>query len=435
MQAPAVAGPACGNRGCGMLSSCAMATLRTILHVDLDAFYASVEQRDDPALRGRPIVVGGDSDRGVVSAASYEARAFGIRSAMPMVEAKRRCAALVVVPGRMRHYAEVSRQIRAIFHRYTPIVEPLSLDEAFLDVTGSRGLFGDGPTIAAAIRHAIRDELALTASAGVATNKLIAKVASDVDKPDGLTVVAPGDEARFLAPMPIERLWGVGPKTAASFRRRGLTTIGSLQAWWPADRPLAALPDRMRVRGLPVELYRRAFGIDDRPVSTDRRAKSISSEHTFGEDHPLDDTVRTRLRAEAEAVARRLRAAGWRSRTVQLKLRTDRRGDDGRHRTITRAHTVAAPTDDAMTLYHVALALAERLDLGDERIRLVGLGASGLSRDHQAGLFDDDDGDGAPELNAALDRITTRWGDGSVRPASTLRTGLDRGAANADDLA
>ncbi len=408
---------------------------RTILHVDLDAFYASVEQRDDPSLRGRPIVVGGDSDRGVVSAASYEARTFGIRSAMPMVEAKRRCATLVVIPGRMRHYAEVSRQIRAIFLRYTPIIEPLSLDEAFLDVTGSRGLFGDGPTIARAIRAAIHGELGLTASAGVAANKLIAKVASDVDKPDGLTIVPAGEEARFLAPMPIERLWGVGPKSAVSLRRRGLTTIGSLQSWWPAERPLTTLPDRMRVRGLPVELYRRAFGIDDRPVSTDRRAKSISSEHTFAEDHPLDDTVRNRLRAEADAVARRLRAAGWRARTVQLKLRTDCRGEDGRYRTITRAHTVSAPTDDAATLYHVALTLAEHVDLGVERIRLVGLGTAGLTRDRQAGLFDDDDDGDASELNATLDRITTRWGDGSVRPASTLRTGHDHGAPNADDLA
>ncbi|HTJ83684.1 MAG TPA: DNA polymerase IV [Polyangiaceae bacterium] len=247
---------------------------RQILHVDMDAFYASVEQRDDPNLRGRPVVVGGRSMRSVVCTASYEARPFGVRSAMPMAEALRRCPDAIVIPPRMGHYAEVSGEIMAILERYTPLVEALSLDEAFLDVSESRALFGSGAEIAAKIRADIARETRLTASAGVATNKFIAKVASDMNKPDGITIVEPGTETSFLAPLPVERMWGVGPKAADKLRRAGLRTLGDLAG--ASSKRLATVVGSSwgeAIRDL-------ARGLDVRDVVPDRRAVSIGAEET-----------------------------------------------------------------------------------------------------------------------------------------------------------
>src|SRR5690606_17777249 len=247
--------------------------MRKILHVDMDAFFASVEQRDDPRLRGKPVVVGGASRRGVVAAASYEAREFGVRSAMPMAEALRRCPRLIVVPPRGDRYGEVSARVFDVFHAYTPLVEGLSIDEAFLDVTASRSLFGDGPTIARRIKQDVLDATGLTCSAGVAPCKFVAKIASDMEKPNGLTVVA-GDVAAFLAPLPIERMWGIGPKTAPTLRRLGYATLGDLARADPAalERALGSWGPEVR------ELAR---GNDPRDVVPDREAKSIGAECTY----------------------------------------------------------------------------------------------------------------------------------------------------------
>ena len=274
-------------------------TERTILHVDLDAFFAAVEQRDRPELRGKPVIVGGiPPGRGVVSAASYEARVFGVHSAMSLTEAVRRCPDGVFLPVDGRRYQQASRDVMAILRRFTPQVEPISIDEAFLDVTGSRPLFGEGPQIAATIKAAVRDDVGLTASVGVATTKLVAKIASDLRKPDGLVVVAPGDEATFLAPLPIWRLWGVGEKTAAVLAEYGVKTIGDLAAL-PPDQ----LTRRFGKHGGSLAL--RAQGLDDDPVHEGDPAKSVGHEHTFD-----TDTLRRRdHRADAPRHERGCRRA------------------------------------------------------------------------------------------------------------------------------
>ena len=252
---------------------------RTIIHVDMDAFYASVEQRDRPDLRGRPVIVGADPrGRGVVSAASYEARAFGVHSAMPIGRAARLCPTGVFLPVDMAKYAQVSRQIMAILAEFTPLLEPLSIDEAFLDVTASRGLLGDGERIARAIKQRIRDTVGLTASVGVASNKFVAKVASELRKPDGLVVVPPGEEAAFLAPLPVSRLWGVGRVTASDLDAMGILTIGQL-ATVPVDHL------RARFGGSGADLRALALGLDDRPVEPFAPPKSMGAEETFEQDH------------------------------------------------------------------------------------------------------------------------------------------------------
>ena len=336
----------------------------------MDAFYASVEQRDDPELRGRPVLVGGDVRRGVVTSASYEARPFGIRSAMPMAEAVARCPHAVVVRGRMDRYVAVGHELRAIFHRFTPLVEPLSLDEAFLDVTASVGLFGPAAEIARQIKTAIRAETALTASAGVAPSKFVAKIASDVSKPDGLLVVAPEDVRDFLAPLPVRHVWGVGRVTEAALHRLGLRTIGDLAA---ADPHHLA----RHFRGGAAELVALARGIDDRPVRPDREPKSIGEEETFARDLARAE-VAPYLLVQAENVARRLRARGLHARTVALKVKLAGRARAGRFPTLTRRHTLAEPTADESVLFAVARKLLAHLDLGGRRVRLAGLAAANL---------------------------------------------------------
>lgn len=373
---------------------------RTILHVDLDAFFAAVEQRDRPELRGLPVIVGGDPrGRGVVSAASYEARAFGVHSAMSLREAVRRCPDGVFLPVDGRRYQRASRDVMGVLRRFTPLVEPISIDEAFLDVTGSVALFGDGPTIAAAIKAAVREEVGLTASVGVATTKLVAKVASDLRKPDGLVVVEPGSEAAFLAPLPIGRLWGVGEKTATALAEFGVRTIGDL----------AALPPDVVVRRFGkhgASLVDRARGIDPDRVHEGEPAKSIGHEHTFDVDTSDPEVIERALLGMADGVSGRLRSAGVKAATIAVKIR------DPSFRTITRQRTLAEPTDMTEPIFRAALELA-RPEIRGIRVRLLGVTASHLGERDQLGLFATDD----PRRRAAIeaaDAIRRRYGADAV---------------------
>jgi DNA polymerase-4 len=382
--------------------------VRSILHVDLDAFFAAVEQRDRPELRGRPVVVG-LGDRGVVSAASYEARRFGIHSAMPIRRARLLCPDAVFVPVDGRRYATVSAAVMAILRRFTPLVEPISIDEAFLDVGGSRALFGDGPTIARRIKDAIRDEQELTASVGVATTKLVAKIASDLRKPDGLVVVRPGEEASFLAPLPISRLWGVGPQTAAALADFGVATIGDL-----AMVPVDGLVRRFGRHG--ATLHDRALGIDTDPVVDEHAAKSIGHEHTLDEDTSDPEVIEGTLLAMADGVAGRLRAAGVRGATVTVKIR------DSTFRTVTRQRTFDHPTDLTEPIWRAAVELA-RPEVAGRRIRLLGVTMSGLGAPEQLGLFAEDD-DRRRRATLAADAIRRRFGRRSITRARLLGSGI-----------
>jgi DNA polymerase-4 len=385
---------------------------RTILHVDLDAFFAAVEQRDRPELRGLPVVVGGPGGeyaRGVVSAASYEARRFGIHSAMSLREAYRRCPNAVFLPVDGGRYQAASREVMAILRRYTPAVEPISIDEAFLDVTGSAALFGDGETIATRIKDDIRSEVGLTASVGVATTKLVAKVASDLRKPDGLVVVAPGDEATFLAPLPISRLWGVGERTAVVLRDYSVHTIGDL----------AALPPDLLVRRfgkVGAALIDRAKGMDPDVVHEGDPAKSVGHEHTFDVDTSDPEVIERTLLAMAEGVSGRLRAAGVRAGTVAVKVR------DSSFRTITRQRTLPEPTDLTEPIYRTALELA-RPEVRGIRVRLLGVTASNLGEREQLALFEPIEPRKRRAVEAA-DAVRRKYGERSVTRARLLRAGL-----------
>ena len=396
------------------------ASSRTILHVDMDAFYASVEQRDRPELRGRPVIVGADpSGRGVVSAASYEARRFGVHSAMPIGQAARRCPGGVFLPVDMDKYARVSREVMGILADFTPLVEPVSIDEAFLDVTGTEGLHGDGATVARAIKSRIAAALALTASVGVAANKFVAKVASDLRKPDGLVVVPPGTEAAFLAPLPVGRLWGVGRVTAAGLEAMGLSTIGQLAAV-PAEYLEARFgPSGRGLREL-------AWGRDDRPVEPFAPPKSMGAEETFGRDHRDGERLAATLREQAERVARELRAEGYAGRCVTLKLRF------ADFSTLTRRHT-DDPTQDGLAIYHRARALLDRIPLR-QPVRLIGLSVSGLgpAASGQLSLLEPDT-PRRERLARAMDRVTARFGLTSLQPASVVRAPRRRPPAGRTD--
>jgi len=381
--------------------------VRAILHVDMDAFYAAVEQRDRPELRGRPVIVGADPKggrgRGVVSTASYEARRFGVGSAMPVSRAFKLCPQGVYLPVDMRKYAAVSRQVMGVFRRYTDVVEPLSIDEAFLDVTGSARAFGSGPEIAARIKQDIRTETALTASVGVAACKLVAKIASDIRKPDGLVVAPAGEEAVFLAPLPVRRLWGVGPKLEEQLARLGVQTIGDLARLDPAR-----LERRLGTHGL--DLLALARGEDDRPVIAEGRdAKSIGAEHTYGADTADPERLRGTLLDLADGVARRLRKGGLKARTLTLKYR------DESFRTVTRASTLPAPTDEGAAIFAVAFRLFEGVH-GRLRVRLLGISASGLEEPPQLDLF--------PKAPSPADRlrdiVSGRFGPDALTRASLL---------------
>ena len=385
----------------------------------MDAFFASVEQRDNPDLRGKPVLVGGSPRaRGVVAAASYEAREFGCRSAMPMRTAVRLCPHAEIVRPRHDRYREVSEQVMALLHMLSPLVEPLSMDEAFVDVSQRVADGADGRELAKWIRRRVREETELTVSCGVGTGKSVAKIASDIDKPDGLTVVPPGLEAEFLAPLPIRALWGVGPRTAEQLRATGVETVGELAA-----RPLPWLLTRFGARG---ELFHQlAVGIDDREVGGDRETKSISSETTFAEDISDYDELREVALKQAEDVARRLRRADLRARTVQLKLRL------ADFTTFTRQRTLPAATDDADQVRETAVEILRAECIGGRRFRLIGVGVSNLQAPDavaQLGLFDQPAAGTGPEppetaartaaLEATLRDLRERFGSGAARFAA-----------------
>ncbi len=372
----------------------------------MDAFYASVEQRDRPELRGRPVIVGADpKGRGVVSAASYEARRFGVHSAMPIRQAARLCRQATFLPVDMDKYARVSGQIMAILSEYSPLLEPVSVDEAFLDVTGTERLLGSPLEVARAIKARLRREVDLTASAGVSPNKFLAKLASDLGKPDGLVEVKPGDEALFLQDLPVERLWGVGRITAAALRSMGIETIGQL-----ARVPVRVLERRFGKVG--AELHRLARGMDDRPVEPFAPPKSMGAEETFSSDHRDLERLEVTLRDQAERVARELREGGYLGKTVTLKLRFRD------FRTVTRRLTGEA-TQDGLEIYRRARGLLERIRLV-QPVRLIGLSVSGLtgSDSGQLSLFSDAR---RQRLARAVDALARRFGDRVVIVARLLR--------------
>jgi DNA polymerase-4 len=388
---------------------------RAILHVDMDAFYASVEQRDDPALRGKPVIVGGGGNRGVVAAASYEVRVFGVHSAMPTREALRRCPDAIVVPPRIGHYSAISQQIFAVFHEFTPLVQGLSLDEAFLDVTASQRALGGAESIAGEIKRRIRERTQLTASVGVAPNKLVAKIASDLRKPDGLVVVGADEVRDLLDPLPIRKLFGLGPKTAPRVEALGILTLGQLRQ---------AAPARLRpVFGRYTErVQQRAAGIDDRPVVPDEDEKQISAEETFD----TDIADRARLHAEitrlADRACSRVRARGLVGGCVTVKIR---RGDFA---TYTRQRALEPRTEQTRVVARVATELLDAWFATQPRaaLRLLGVGVSDLALAVQSDLFASPESTRNRQLDAAVDEIRQRFGAVALKPASSIKPG-DRG--------
>ncbi len=399
----------------------AVAAHRTILHVDMDAFYASVEQLRNPELRGKPVIVGGKGARGVVAAASYEARVYGVHSAMSSTRAQRLCPHAIFLGGDHDHYAEVSKRVMAIFGSVSPLVEALSLDEAFLDVTGARRLLGDGAAIAALVRERVLEHEGLTCSVGVATSKHVAKLASEAAKPRigkhgpepglGVKVVPPGEELAFLHPLPVQALWGVGPKTLERLRGRGITTVGDL----------AHLEDRevQDVIGSAngTHLWRLANGIDERAVVPEQRAKSIGHEETFARDHHYLDTLHHELVRLGDSVASRLRGAGVAGRTVSIKVRF------GDFTTITRSVTLATAVDTGPDVIRAASQLLERID-PTPGVRLLGVHVSQLldHADRQLSLDDVLEGGDQQlawaEATTAVDAIRARFGADAVVPAT-----------------
>lgn len=380
--------------------------MRTIIHADLDAFYASVEELDRPELRGKPVIVGGDPDaRGVVSAASYAAREFGVHSAMPLRTARRLCPNGVFLPGRFERYRELSATVMAIFASFTPLVEPISLDEAFLDVTGSLAVFGDGAAIGHRIKERVLGEVGLVVSVGVATNKLCAKVASDLRKPDALVVVEPGEEAAFLAPLPVSRLWGVGPQSRQALADYGVSTIGQLAAL-----PAGTLRRRFGSHG--ADLAQRARGVDAAAVVPTQRPKSIGHELTFDHDVTNPERLERTLLDLAESVASRLRRHHLAAGGVQLKLRYE--GFD----TITRQAPLPQQSRESEPIYALGIQLLRRARASDRAVRLIGLTAINLAETQQLTLFD------APEradrLTQSIDVVRERFGDGAITRATLL---------------
>lgn len=374
---------------------------RVIAHIDLDAFYASVEQLDHPELRGKPVIVGGLGPRGVVSTASYEARKFGVHSAMPMAQARRLCPQAGYLPPRMSRYRVASRQIFAIFHRYTPLVEGLSLDEAFLDLSASLRLFGAAAAIAKRIREDILRETGLSAAVGVAPNKFLAKLGSELAKPGGIQLIEREKIRRVLDPLPVKQLWGVGPKTAARLRQSGLLTIGQIRR--------LSLPELQKILGQQApNFHALAHGEDDRPVTPEQQTRSISHEETFDKDIGNREYLMAVLQAQSEKVARRLRHADLTARCVTVKLR------DGRFNTITRSRTLNHPSAETRLLYYQARRLfsAWWRQEGGRPLRLLGVGVSQLQRTTKTAK-----GDliaASPRLDRTLDEIHQRFGKQGV---------------------
>ncbi|MEN8257157.1 MAG: DNA polymerase IV [Thermodesulfobacteriota bacterium] len=382
-------------------------TCRSIIHLDMDAFYASVEVLDNPELAGRPVIVGGSSERGVVSAASYEARAFGVHSALPIVMARRRCPQGIFRPVRMARYQEVSRQVMAIFADFTPLVEQISVDEAFLDVSGCTRLLGDAEAIATRIRQRVRDEVGLTVSAGIASSKLVAKIASDQHKPDGLTLVPPGAEAAFLAPLEIKRLWGVGKKTIPSLNMLGVKTIGDLCRF-----DLDFLEKKYGKQGR--HMYYCARGLDLRQVETVETVKSIGNEETFAEDVVDLGKIKKELLYLTTKVGERLRGQNVKGRTVTLKIKYHD------FSTVSRSTTLERPSSDSRLLYETILVLLAKTQAGVKAVRLAGLAVGKLSDGDgpcQLGLFACNEDENRQQLTQAMDTINRRYGSLTIKPA------------------
>ncbi len=378
-----------------------MTRAREIIHVDMDAFYASVEQHDRPELRGKAVIVGGDArSRGVVSAASYEARKFGVHSAMPTAQAIRCCPHAILLPVRMDRYAEVSHTIRAIFEKYTPLVEPISLDEAFLDVTDSTNLFGSAEEIGRAIKREILEQTHLTASVGIAPNKFLAKLASDLKKPDGFVVITEQNKQQILDPLPVGSIWGVGQVTERTLKSRGIHTIGRLRQ--------SSLEELQSIVGNgAIDLQSLARGEDDRDVEPDRQCKSLSSEQTFTTDISDTTILLSVLLEQVEEVAQRLRQERLKARTVTLKLRY------GDFRTVTRSDTLSEATNVTRTLWATAEQVFRQWHArSGGPLRLLGFGVSGLTPE-QAGqqmLFRDPEQEKLKRLDQVVDKIRDRYG-------------------------
>lgn len=392
--------------------------LRSILHADMDAFFASIEIRDRPELLGSPVIVGGLSGRGVVSAASYEARKFGVRSAMPMFEARRLCPSGMFLPPNMQHYAEVSAEVHRIFLEFTPEIEPIALDEAFLDITASLQLFGAPAEIGRSLKRRVLEATRLTISVGIATSKLVAKIACTSGKPNGLVVVEPGQERALLEPLPVRRLWGIGPVSAAALERRGIRTLAQLAQCQPGELS-GILGNRAE------ELIELAQGRDPREVVADRDPKSCGEECTFESDVAERERILQTITAHAEAVARRLRRDGKTGRTITLKLKlgkAERRGPDRTrpfeqapiYPQLTRSRTLHQPTNDGGEIRRVAVALWDELGPMPP-IRLLGVSASALENagEGQLELFQSQRP--ARRLYEAMDAIESRFGRGAIR--------------------
>jgi len=383
-----------------------------ILHVDMDAFYASVEERENPRLKGQPLVVGGDPQaRGVVAAANYAARKFGIHSAMPMARAMRLCPQLTRIRPRMDLYVQVSSQLREIFFRYTPVIEPLSLDEAFLEVSGSERLFGSAVEIARRIKSDVREDLSLIASVGVAANKFLAKLASDLGKPDGLLEVPMDRIQEFLDPLPVSRLWGVGSAAHTSLRQLGVHSIADLRRCSPALL-------QAQLGKWSGQLLELAQGIDHRRVLAHSASKSISHETTFDRDVAEMNTLRSCLFDLTEQVASRARHKGCQGKTVNLKVRY------GDFRTLTRSHTLTSPSDNTQILWQCVVAMFEDIVAAQPGpLRLIGMGLSGLlaGDQNQGDLFAGEDNAQASQLDEVADQINARFGHHTLQRGGGLR--------------
>jgi len=384
---------------------------RQIIHLDMDAFYPAVEVLDNPDLKGKPVIVGGSRERGVVSSASYEARKFGVHSAQPIATARRLCPDGIYLPVRMSRYKEMSDQVFEIFFRFTPLVEPLSIDEAFLDVTGSERLLGQPEKVAIEIKQVVRKETGLTVSAGVAPSKFVAKIASDIDKPDGLTVV-PADKVReFLDPLPIKKMWGVGKVTQEALTRLGVRSFRDL-----SKMPVDVLEQRFGKYGVKMHLL--SMGIDERDVVTEHDAKSVGHEQTYLQDIMDLNLAKKELLSLANEVARRMRRKSATGKTVTLKVKYNDFVQ------ITRSTTLPTLTDDGFEIYAIACNLLKKTEVGKRPVRLLGISLSQLvffGKEGQLHLFDEGDGSQKRKnLNIALDSVYDKFGADSIRPGTLV---------------
>lgn len=397
--------------------------IKSIIHLDMDAFYPAVEILDNPGLKGKPVIVGGISKRGVVSSASYEARKFGVHSAQPITRAMKLCPDAVFLPVRMKRYKEISNRIFEIFNRFTPLVEPLSIDEAFLDVTGTERLLGDPVSVAKKIKKTVLDETGLTVSAGIAPSKFIAKIASDMDKPDGLTVVPYDKINEFLDPLPVSKMWGVGKITLERLNRYSIKTFYDLRTF-PVDT-LEKIFGRNGPR-----MHSLAMGIDERNVETEHEIKSIGHELTFSEDITNVEPAEKQIFSLAVKTGKRMRSHGIKGRTVTLKVKYSD------FKQITRSRTLDKSTDDSMTIYLAVKKLISKTEIGNRPVRLLGVSMSGLESDNtkdQLDLFmSDEKTEKTEKLNKAIDSLQDRFGPQSIQPGRLMNSGNGSGKGKSE---